>query len=97
MSNEIEEYRGESIAIFIKGDRCIHSRNCVLGQPNVFVPNAVGEWIYPDNASPETIAALAQSCPSGAITYERLDSGEPESVPQVKSLQMLERTTVTCF
>lgn len=90
MSNEIEERRGESIAILIKGNRCIHSRNCVLGRPDVFVPNAVGDWIHPDNASPETIAAIAQSCPSGAISYERLDGGEPETAPDVNVVRLRE-------
>lgn len=90
MSNEIEEYRGESIAILIHTNRCIHSRNCVLGRPDVFVPNAPGEWIHPDNASPETIAAIAQSCPSGAIAYERLDGGEPENAPEVNVVRIRE-------
>lgn len=90
MSNEIEEYRGKSIAIFIHSNRCIHSRNCVLGRPDVFVPNAPGEWIYPDNASPETIAAIAQSCPSGAIAYEHLDGGEPENAPEVNVVRIRE-------
>ncbi|MFN6569383.1 CDGSH iron-sulfur domain-containing protein [Dendronalium sp. ChiSLP03b] len=90
MSNEIEEYRGESITIFIHGNRCIHSRNCVLGHPDVFVPNAEGDWIHPDKASSETIAAIAQSCPSGAIAYERLDGGEPESAPEVNIVRIRE-------
>ncbi len=28
--------------------KCIHSRNCVLGRPDVFVPNAPGGWIHPE-------------------------------------------------
>lgn len=90
MSNQIEAYRGKSIAILIKSDRCIHSRNCVLGRPDVFVPNAIGDWIHPDNATAETIAAIAQSCPSGAIAYERLDGGNPETAPEVNVVRLRE-------
>ncbi len=90
MSNQIEEYRGKSIVISIAGNRCIHSRNCILARPDVFLPNTSGEWIHPDNAAPETIAAIAQSCPSGAIFYERLDGGEPETSPKVNVVRIRE-------
>jgi CDGSH-type Zn-finger protein/uncharacterized Fe-S cluster protein YjdI len=90
MSNEIEEARGKKVLIRFEGKKCIHSRNCVLGRPDVFVPNVSGEWIRPDAASPEAVAALAQSCPSGAITYERLDGGEPEPAPKVNVVRVRE-------
>jgi len=88
--DKIEEVRGRSIVIRFDGARCIHSRNCVLGRPDVFVPNAPGAWIHPDGASPEQIAALALTCPSGAITYERLDGGPNEQAPQVNTLRVRE-------
>jgi CDGSH-type Zn-finger protein/uncharacterized Fe-S cluster protein YjdI len=88
--DKIEEVRGRGIVIRFDGARCIHSRNCVLGRPDVFVPNAPGAWIHPDSASPEEIAALALNCPSGAITYERLDGGAAERAPQVNTLQVRE-------
>jgi CDGSH-type Zn-finger protein len=56
----------------------------------VFVPNAKGPWIKPDNASPEAITALALACPSGAITFERLDGGENESAPLVNVVRIRE-------
>jgi CDGSH-type Zn-finger protein/uncharacterized Fe-S cluster protein YjdI len=86
----IEEVRGQKIVIRFDGARCIHSRNCVLGRPDVFVPNASGAWIHPDRALPEEIAALAASCPSGAITYERLDGGPGEQPPKVNVLRVRE-------
>ncbi len=46
------------------------------------------DWIHPDNASPEIIAARALLCPSGAIAYERLDGGEPENAPSVNVVRI---------
>lgn len=90
MSDDIQEARGKNVLIRFEGKKCIHSRNCVLGRPDVFVPNAPGEWIQPDAASAEAVAALAQSCPSGAITYERLDGGEQEPAPKVNVVRVRE-------
>ena len=90
MNNEREEHRTESIAVLFNGNRCIHSRNCVLGRPDVFVPNASGEWIHPEKASPEAVAAIAYNCPSGAITFERLDGGEQETAPEVNVAHLRE-------
>lgn len=83
-------YKGRTIAIGFEAGKCIHSRHCVLGNPKVFVANAPGDWIQPDAASAEAIAALARQCPSGAITYERLDGGEPEPAPLVNTVKVLE-------
>ncbi len=90
MADSIEEYRGKQVAIRFDSNKCIHSRNCVLGRPDVFVPNAAGPWIKPDNASSETVAALALACPSGAITYQRLDGGENEAAPVVNLVRVRE-------
>ena len=90
MSDSTDEYRGQHIVVRFDGRKCIHSRNCVLGRPDVFVPNAEGPWIKPDNAASETIAAIAWSCPSGAITYERLDGGENERAPVVNLVRVRE-------
>ncbi len=90
MSDDIQEARGKNVLIRFEGKKCIHSRNCVLGRPDVFVPNAPGEWIQPDAASAEAVAALAQSCPSGAITYERLDGGDQEPAPKVNVVRVRE-------
>jgi CDGSH-type Zn-finger protein/uncharacterized Fe-S cluster protein YjdI len=90
MSDKAQEYRGERIVVRFDGRKCIHSRNCVLGQPDVFVPNAPGEWIHPDDASPEAVTEAAHNCPSGAITYERLDSDPQEKAPKVNVVRIRE-------
>jgi len=88
--SEAEVVRGKRVKLIFEGERCIHARQCVLSRPDVFVPNVQGEWIHPDEATPEELAALAQSCPSGAITYERLDGGPNEAPPRVNLARVRE-------
>jgi CDGSH-type Zn-finger protein/uncharacterized Fe-S cluster protein YjdI len=86
----VEEVRGKKIRITFEREKCIHARECVLGRPDVFAPEAEGDWIFPDAAPPEEIAALVQRCPSGALQFERLDGGEQEKVPLVNVVRVLE-------
>jgi CDGSH-type Zn-finger protein/uncharacterized Fe-S cluster protein YjdI len=86
----IEEARGRNIVIRFESKRCIHSRNCVLDAPEVFRANVKGPWLNPDGASTENIVAAARGCPSGAITYERLDGGPAETPPPVNVVRIRE-------
>ena len=86
----IEEYRGQRIVIRNNGTRCIHSRYCVLGRPDVFVPNVEGPWIQPDAQSPDAIAAQIALCPSGALMFERIDGGAQEQPPGVNTVRVWE-------
>ncbi len=88
--SDAEVVRGKRLVLTFEGKRCIHARNCVLGRPDVFVPNVEGEWIHPDNATPEQIAELAHNCPSGAIRYERTDGGPNEAPPRVNLARVRE-------
>jgi CDGSH-type Zn-finger protein/uncharacterized Fe-S cluster protein YjdI len=88
--SKIETVSGRKIRIQFEAEKCIHSRGCVLSRPDVFVPNAKGEWIHPDAAIPEAVAELAHQCPSGAITYERLDGGPAEQAPKVNLVRLRE-------
>lgn len=90
MSEGIERIRGKAITIVFEGKKCIHSRNCVLSRPDVFVPNVDGEWIFPDAATPEEIVALAEACPSGAIGYEFEDGRPAEKPARVNVARMRE-------
>lgn len=90
MSEKTETIRGRKATIRFDASKCIHSRNCVLDRPDVFVPNVSGEWIHPDRATPEEIATLAANCPSGAITYERHDGGANERAPVVNTVRIRE-------
>jgi CDGSH-type Zn-finger protein/uncharacterized Fe-S cluster protein YjdI len=90
MSDAPSEHRGKSLVVRFDGKKCIHARQCVLGRPDVFVPDAPGEWIHPDAAPAEDIAAIARTCPSGAITYERLDGAANEAPPPANVVRVLE-------
>jgi CDGSH-type Zn-finger protein/uncharacterized Fe-S cluster protein YjdI len=68
--------------------RCIHSRRCVLNAPTVFLANVQGPWLHPETDSVEHLVHVAQSCPSGAITYRRLDGGAEEQAPQVNTINL---------
>jgi CDGSH-type Zn-finger protein len=39
---------------------------------------------------PEAVAEIAHNCPSGAITYERLDAGPQEDAPKVNVVRVRE-------
>jgi len=73
----------EHLVLRFDGEKCIHSRQCVLNAPEVFLANVEGPWLHPEKASVEHLVHVARSCPSGAITYQRLDGGDEESNPQV--------------
>ncbi|NOT67870.1 MAG: iron-binding protein [Methylophilaceae bacterium] len=88
MSKEIVE-SGAAILEF-DNKLCIHSRHCVLTRPDVFVPNAQGDWLHPECASAETLLHIAKNCPSGAIVVKRKDGGEQEAAPKVNTVRVLE-------
>ncbi|MGH8583252.1 MAG: CDGSH iron-sulfur domain-containing protein [Gammaproteobacteria bacterium] len=77
-------------AIRFDSKRCIHARQCVLRQPDVFKANVQGPWIDPDAASPGALLEVAHNCPSGAITIERSDGGEVETAPKVNLITLRE-------
>jgi len=85
-----EDNIAASDAIEIRFDtrRCIHSRFCVLGAPRVFLANVEGPWLHPENDSVEHLVHVAQDCPSGAITYRRLDGGADEQAPEVNTANL---------
>lgn len=78
-----EIVQGRDVTIRFDAGRCIHSRGCVLGHPEVYVPNVQGEWIHPDSATPETVMVTALTCPSGAIRVSRNDGSANSDVPPV--------------
>lgn len=86
----MEEVRGKKILVRFEGKRCIHSRQCVLARPDVFVPNVQGEWIHPDAVPVDEVVAVAHQCPSGAIRYERLDGEAGELPPGVNTIRVRE-------
>lgn len=83
-----EKHKSKDGVLFFDASKCIHSRNCVLNRPDVFVPNVEGEWIHPENADGGELAAIADACPSGAIRFEA--KGKLENKPLVNTLHVRE-------
>jgi CDGSH-type Zn-finger protein/uncharacterized Fe-S cluster protein YjdI len=79
----VEVVTGGVVTVTFDGKRCIHSRNCVLSHPEVFVPNVKGEWIFPDAAPAEAVLQIGLNCPSGAIRVRRNDDGASSDAPPV--------------
>jgi CDGSH-type Zn-finger protein/uncharacterized Fe-S cluster protein YjdI len=90
MSANMQEYRGEKIVVRFEAAKCIHSRHCVLGRPEVFQAGAPGAWIQPDNAAAEQLVMTVLACPSGALTYERIDGAAQETPPPVNVVRVRE-------
>jgi CDGSH-type Zn-finger protein len=49
-----------------------------------------GAWIKPNAVSAQDVVATALACPSGAITYERIDGGPQEAAPPVNVIRIRE-------
>mgnify|MGYP002662449261 FL=1 len=72
------KYTGEEVDVYFKLSICSYSGNCVRGNHAVFDTKR-RPWILPDAASPEEVARVIHTCPSGALKY-RL-KGEEEILP----------------
>ena len=79
-SSDLRRYSGEKIDITYQLKRCIHAEVCVKNLATVFDKNS-RPWINADGDTPDQIASVIESCPSGALHYERKD-GNLEVVPQ---------------
>jgi uncharacterized Fe-S cluster protein YjdI len=68
-----KEYTNGEITIVWQSGKCIHSGNCVKGNPEVFKPREK-PWITPEKSSAERIMHTIDTCPSGALSYYRNDA-----------------------
>jgi uncharacterized Fe-S cluster protein YjdI len=75
-------YRGESIEVIWQPEYCIHASFCWRNLPDVFQPRTA-PWVKPDKAPADEIAWVVSACPTGALSYRRLDGGPEEPVPDV--------------
>ena len=88
MSKEIVS--SAQVTVTFDGSRCIHSRNCVLNRPDVFVPNVEGAWIHPERATADEVLEIAHNCPSGAIQCKNPDGSALEMPPIVNLVHVRE-------
>ncbi len=86
----IDSIEGEHLTLIYEGKKCIHSRFCVTGAPQVFLANVVGPWIHPDAIEVAKLVEIAHACPSGAIRYRRKDGAPDETAPPVNLISIRE-------
>jgi CDGSH-type Zn-finger protein/uncharacterized Fe-S cluster protein YjdI len=86
----VEHIEGRDMTLIYEGKKCIHSRFCVTGAPDVFLANVVGPWIHPDAMAVDSLVEIAHVCPSGAIRYRRKDGKPEESAPPVNLIAIRE-------
>jgi CDGSH-type Zn-finger protein/uncharacterized Fe-S cluster protein YjdI len=82
----IDYIEGTDLTLIYDGKKCIHSRACVTGAPDVFKANVKGPWIDPDAMELASLVEIAHACPSGAIRYHRKDNRADERPPPVNLL-----------
>jgi uncharacterized Fe-S cluster protein YjdI len=66
------DYVGIGVTVHWDGDRCFHSERCMKGLPTVF-DEAARPWVTLDGADAAAVAAVIDTCPSGALSYTRTD------------------------
>ena len=71
----VKEYSNGEIAVIWKPGLCAHAGVCVKTLPNVYRPKEK-PWISPDQASTDELIAQIDRCPSGALSYRRLEENE---------------------
>ena len=67
-------YSNDEIVILWRPNMCIHSGVCVRGLRAVFDVNR-RPWIEPLAASTQEIIDQIEKCPSGALSWERAETG----------------------
>jgi uncharacterized Fe-S cluster protein YjdI len=75
----LKKYDGDGIEVRWEPKLCIHVANCIRALPGVFDPNS-RPWINAGAASADEIAAVIETCPTGALSYTRTD-GAPQETP----------------
>jgi uncharacterized Fe-S cluster protein YjdI/CDGSH-type Zn-finger protein len=66
------QYVGDGIIVHWDSDRCFHSERCSTGLPAVF-DRAARPWVHLNGTAADRVAAVIDTCPSGALTYTRTD------------------------
>lgn len=74
----IKEYKRDSLTVVWQPSKCIHSKACFHGLPNVFNPEN-RPWIQLDAADIADIESQVKACPSGALSLLGAESKSTEN------------------
>ena len=72
-----DTYVGNGVTIYDDRSVCAHAGRCTDGLASVW-KLGVEPWIDPEGASASEVIDVVKQCPSGALTYSRLEGGDPE-------------------
>ena len=72
MSETSKSYATANIEVSFDSDVCIHSAECLRNLPDVFKLRR-RPWIRPELATADEVADTIDRCPSGALTYRRIE------------------------
>ena len=72
-------YSTERIAVHWDSTLCIHTARCLNALPSVFDVQR-RPWVDIEAADADAVAQAVETCPTGALRYERLD-GAPQEEP----------------
>lgn len=84
----VKEYSNGEITVVWQPDKCIHSKMCFNGLPEVFDPQA-RPWVNIEGSTSQKIMAQVKRCPSGALSYYVNEENEPEK-PEVNVERIVE-------
>ncbi|MGB2983601.1 MAG: CDGSH iron-sulfur domain-containing protein, partial [Candidatus Bipolaricaulia bacterium] len=85
MRSRIYSFEADGIVVHWDYHRCIHVEACVRALPDVFDRHK-RPWITPACGSVNDVAAACEACPTGALHYERRDTGSPEATPKMNEI-----------
>ncbi|NDL67481.1 (4Fe-4S)-binding protein [Anaerotalea alkaliphila] len=68
LENGYKKYCGDRIDVYFNKCLCVHSGNCLRGNPAVFKFGRK-PWIITDAADAEEVARVIDTCPTGALKY----------------------------
>jgi len=74
----MKEYSNKEIKVLWNSEKCIHAGECLKGLPQVFCRDGK-PWINMEGASSEDIMTVVDRCPSGALSYKKVQSVDEES------------------
>jgi uncharacterized Fe-S cluster protein YjdI len=85
----IQVRASDAIEVSFDPNRCAHEGECLRRAPGVFNLQA-RPWIQPGNLPADEVAAAIEQCPSGALSYRRLDDG-PDEAPETATILHVRR------
>lgn len=78
----VRDYSSDRISVHWDSALCIHTAMCMRANPRVF-DNRRRPWIDVTLDEADAVADAVRRCPTGALTYRRLDGGDDEHYDDV--------------